>query len=64
MRKAYEDSDVEISLIALRSRGGFRYKVTKRIPSLRVAETRVLSSLPEAEAQFQEWLRIAEPRLK
>ncbi|HLD05655.1 MAG TPA: hypothetical protein VJG90_08095 [Candidatus Nanoarchaeia archaeon] len=33
------------------------YKVTRRIPYLFIAETKIFYSKQEAKAQFQDWLR-------
>jgi hypothetical protein len=49
-------SDIEVSLIALKEKRKTIYKVTRRVPSLHVAETKIFSSLFEAELQFLEWL--------
>jgi len=35
---------------------GTKYKVTRRIPELSVAETKVFSSKERAKEQFEEWL--------
>jgi hypothetical protein len=45
----------EISIITLRN-GKKRYKVTRRIPDLHVAETRVFTSRKKAKEQLEEWL--------
>ncbi len=46
----------EISLIELENHIGKKYKVTKRISELSVAETKVFSSKQEAKEQMEEWL--------
>jgi len=33
-----------------------KYKVTRRIPELSVAETKIFNSKEEAKQQFEEWL--------
>lgn len=45
----------EVSIIELRNHET-RFKVTRRIPELSVAETKVFSSKEEAKKQFDEWL--------
>ena len=35
---------------------GKRYKVTRRIPELSVAETKIFNSKEKAKLQFEEWL--------
>jgi hypothetical protein len=46
---------IEVSLIMLRNRRRTVYKVTKRVPSLGVSETKIFVSLEEARLQFDEW---------
>ncbi len=33
-----------------------KYKVTRRIPELSIAETKIFNSKEEAKRQFEEWL--------
>jgi hypothetical protein len=46
----------EISIIELQNSKGKKYKVTRRLPDLSVAETRVFTSKKKAKALFDEWL--------
>ena len=46
----------EISSIELEDSDGKKYKVTRRLPELSVAETKLFSSKKEAKKQFNEWL--------
>ena len=46
----------EISIIELEDSDGKKYKVTRRLPELSVAETKMFSSKEEAKKQFNEWL--------
>lgn len=46
----------EVSLIEL-SNGTRKYKVTRRIPEMNVAETKIFSTIDEAKTQFEEWLK-------
>ena len=46
---------IELSLTIFRAKGETIYKITKRIPSLGVSETRMFDSLAEARLQFDEW---------
>lgn len=46
----------EVSIIELKQNGKTKYKVTKRLPSMSVAETKFLDSKEEAKKQFDEWL--------
>jgi len=46
----------EVSIIELERDEGVCYKVTRRMFSLCVAETKVFCSKEEAQKQFEEWL--------
>jgi hypothetical protein len=46
----------EISLIELQDGSEKKFKVTRRLPGLSVAETKVFISKEEAKKQFEEWL--------
>lgn len=46
----------EISILEMQKDGKIFYKVTRRLPEMSVAETKVFSSLKEAKAQLEEWL--------
>ena len=46
----------EVSIGEYQSEQGIVYKVTRRIPELSVAETKVFSSKEKAKRQFDEWL--------
>ena len=46
----------EVSIMEYRDDTGTKYKVTRRIPELSVAETKVFSSKERAKEQFEEWL--------
>jgi hypothetical protein len=41
----------------LQNRQGKKYKVTRRLPELLVAETKVFKSKKKANRQFDEWLK-------
>lgn len=45
----------EVTIRKLRKNGSFIYKVTRRLPELTVAETRIFQSENEALRQFYEW---------
>jgi hypothetical protein len=51
----------EVSILILRTKTGTQYKVTRRIPELHVAETRLFSSRDEARSQFDDWLKYSDP---
>jgi hypothetical protein len=46
----------EVSIIKLKYNNIDKYKVTRRLPELTVAETKIFFSKKEALAQFEEWL--------
>lgn len=46
----------EISIIELKENGK-KYKVTRRLPELLVAETKIFKSKKKAKKQFEEWLK-------
>ena len=46
----------EVSIIEVENRIGKKYKVTRRVPELSVAETKVFRSKEDAKKQFEEWL--------
>ena len=47
----------EISIIEIENHIGKKYKVTKRMPDMSVAETKVFRSKQKAKEQFNEWLK-------
>ena len=46
----------EVSIIELKKNGKKRYKVTRRLPWLSVAETRIFSTKKKALEQLRNWL--------
>ena len=46
----------EVTIIELQENGKKKFKVTKRIPYLKVSETKIFNSKEEAKKQFEEWL--------
>ena len=46
----------EVSIIQFYDGKIKKYKVTRRIPKMSVAETKVFNSKEEARKQFEEWL--------
>lgn len=46
----------EISIIEFKNHIGKKYKVTRRLPDMSIAETKIFASKEEAKRQFQEWL--------
>jgi len=46
----------EISLMELENDVGKKFKLTRRLPDLSVAETKVFRSKEEAKKQFDDWL--------
>jgi hypothetical protein len=51
--KKYQTKKWEVSLLQV---SGRKYKVTRRLPELSVAETKIFSSRKKTERQFEEWL--------
>ena len=47
----------EVSIIELKNNAGRKFKVTRRIPELSVAETKFFRTKKEAKKQFDEWLK-------
>ena len=47
----------EISIVELESKEGKLYKVTRRMPGMLVAETKIFTSKEKAKEQFNEWLK-------
>jgi len=47
----------EVSIIELKNDGAKKFKVTRRIPELSVAETKFFRTKEEAKKQFDEWLK-------
>lgn len=48
----------EISIIEYEDYTGKRYKVTRRLPDMSVAETKIFKSKEEAKKQFDDWLNV------
>lgn len=46
----------EISLIELKNNSGKKFKLTRRLPDLSVAETKFFRSKKKAKEQFDDWL--------
>ena len=47
----------EVSIVELKNNGTKKFKVTRRIPELSVAETKFFRTKEEAKKQFGEWLK-------
>ena len=46
----------EITIIEIENAIGKKYKVTRRMPELSVAETKIFRQKEDAKKQFDEWL--------
>ncbi len=46
----------EVSILEFQEGGAAKYKVTRRLPEIAVAETKIFSSKKEALHQAEEWL--------
>jgi len=55
--KTHQTKKWEISIMEIEDKESKKYKVTRRLPQMSVAETKVFSSKKEAIAQFNEWLQ-------
>ncbi len=55
MDKVHPTKKWEISLVEFETVDGKKYKVTRRIPELSVAETKIFTSKQQAKKQFAEW---------
>lgn len=47
----------EVSIIMIENDRGKKYKVTRRLPDLSVAETKIFRSKEKAKQQFDDWLK-------
>lgn len=47
----------EVSIIALQNKTGKKFKVTRRLPELSVAETKIFKGEKKAKKKFDEWLK-------
>lgn len=47
----------EVSFMQLENGTEIKFKVTRRMPSLSIAETKMFNSKEEAKKQFEEWLQ-------
>lgn len=47
----------EVSIIELQNHAGKKFKVTRRLPEMSVAETRVFAGKKKAKKLFNEWLK-------
>jgi len=56
MKEIKENKKWEVSIMELQTEKGIVYKVTRRVPEMGVAETKVFPKLDEARKQFEEWL--------
>ena len=46
----------EVSIIEIKENDAVQYKVTRRLPEMAVAETKIFSSKKDALLQVEEWL--------
>ena len=47
----------EVSIMEIQNHKGRKYKVTRRLPELTVAETKIFTTKKKAKKQFDEWLK-------
>ena len=46
----------EITIMEIENSEGKKYKVTRRLPELSIAETKIFDSKESAKRQMEEWL--------
>ncbi len=54
--KKHPTQQWEVSIIEIKENDAIRYKVTRRLPEMAVAETKIFSSKKDALLQVEEWL--------
>ncbi|MEK6857830.1 MAG: hypothetical protein AABX39_04555 [Nanoarchaeota archaeon] len=57
MKTETSTSKWEVSIMELVENGKPKFKVTKRLPHMSVAETKFFDSKEKAKEQFDEWLK-------
>ncbi|HLC65757.1 MAG TPA: hypothetical protein VJI46_06570 [Candidatus Nanoarchaeia archaeon] len=57
MIKKHKIKKWEVSIMELQSRVGKKFKVTRRVPEMSVAETKTFNSKRKAKKKFDEWLK-------
>lgn len=57
MEKEYQFEKWKVSISEFETKEGKRWKVTRRIPEISVAETKVFLSKEEAIRQYEFWLQ-------
>ena len=55
--KKHQTKKWEISIMETEDNEGKKYKVTRRLPEMSVAETKIFISKEKAIKQFNEWLK-------
>ena len=56
MAKAHQTKNWEVSFAEIENGRGKLFKVTRRLPAMAVAETKLFRSKEQALQQFNEWL--------
>jgi len=46
----------EVTMAEFKENGKTKYKVTRRMPELTIAETKIFAIKEQAQKQFEEWL--------
>lgn len=55
--KKHPITNWEVSIMELEDEIGKKFKVTRRLPNMNVAETKMFSNKIEAKKLFNEWLK-------
>ena len=57
MRKKKQAAGWEVSIMQFFNHIGRKYEVTRRLPQLSMAETKIFRSKKKAKKQFEDWLK-------
>jgi hypothetical protein len=55
--KKHQTKKWEVSISEFQYQGGKKFKVTRKLPELSVAETKVFTTKKKAKELFDEWLK-------
>lgn len=47
----------EVSIMEIQNHEGKKFKVTRRLPEMSVAETKIFKTKKQTKKQFEEWLK-------
>lgn len=55
--KKHPIKKLEVSIMELENSTGKKFKVTRRMPEMSVAETKIFKTKKKAKKQFDDWLK-------